>query len=130
MADYDTHDIPSELVALVGQLMPLMLLGEHASLTALRAQWAEARMTKATISPAGFYVDFTVPAGVPLAEPRNISSGSADISADGLKHGAGCVLHIRDGKLSCLEGFTYDDEWPEHPSNAAVARAVPVAPGT
>ncbi len=32
---------------------------------------------------------------------------------EGVAHGAGFVLFIRDGALACLEGFTYDEPWPE-----------------
>ena len=30
-----------------------------------------------------------------------------------LAHGAGFVLFIRGGRLSMLEGYTYDEPWPD-----------------
>jgi hypothetical protein len=36
-----------------------------------------------------------------------------DGTVNGLAHGAGFVLFIRDGKLDILEGFTYDEPWPK-----------------
>jgi hypothetical protein len=32
---------------------------------------------------------------------------------DGLKHGAGFALWIENGMLATLEGFSYDERWPE-----------------
>ena len=34
-----------------------------------------------------------------------------------LKHGAGFVLYIDEGRITCLEGFTHGNEsWPEAPN--------------
>jgi hypothetical protein len=42
---------------------------------------------------------------------RVISDVGAEI--EGVRHGVGFVLFIQDGRLDCLEGFTYDDPWPD-----------------
>jgi hypothetical protein len=42
----------------------------------------------------------------------------ADI--DGLEHGAGFVLWLEDGWLSCLEGFSYAEPWPDTASRFSV----------
>jgi len=40
-----------------------------------------------------------------------------DVHAElaGLSHGAGFVLFIKDGRLDCLEGLTYDEAWHAGP---------------
>jgi hypothetical protein len=39
----------------------------------------------------------------------------SDVGAEfpNLRHGAGFVLSIRDGVVTMMEGFTYDEPWPE-----------------
>jgi hypothetical protein len=34
----------------------------------------------------------------------------------GLVHGAGFVLFVRDGRIDTLEGFSYDEPWPQQVS--------------
>jgi hypothetical protein len=50
-----------------------------------------------------------------------------DIGADipGLAHGAGFVLFVRGGVISMLEGFSYDEKWPESISEFKLFRALP-----
>jgi hypothetical protein len=38
-----------------------------------------------------------------------------DVGAEfpALKHGAGFVLFVRGGVITMLEGYTYDEAWPE-----------------
>lgn len=38
-----------------------------------------------------------------------------DVGAEfpNVKHGTGFLLFIRDGVASWLEGYTYDERWPE-----------------
>ena len=54
--------------------------------------------------------------------------GHVDIQVEGVEHGAGCVLFVRGGVISVLEGFTYDDEWPEHPVILELRDPCPIAP--
>jgi hypothetical protein len=35
---------------------------------------------------------------------------------EGLEHGAGFMLFIDDGVLVMLEGYTYDEPWPQRMS--------------
>jgi hypothetical protein len=39
------------------------------------------------------------------------------VTWDGLLHGASLILFIDHGVLALLEGFTYDDPWPESMEN-------------
>jgi hypothetical protein len=44
--------------------------------------------------------------------PRIVLSG-VHASVDGLANGVGFVLFVEDGLLDLLEGFTYDEPWPQ-----------------
>jgi hypothetical protein len=41
--------------------------------------------------------------------------GSGDVGAtiEGVNHGAGFLIFVRDGYLKFLEGYTYDEPWPD-----------------
>ena len=77
----------------------------------------------------GFYVHFEVPAACPLAEPRDFAGGSAEIDLTGVSHGAGCVVFVREGRLSTFEGYVYDGTWEIDALIISVRRVVPVFPG-
>ena len=123
---FDPANAPPQLLDLVDRLMPLLLAGDHPTLVTLRAQYQRARITKVELTGVGFFVDFEVPPEMAKTEPRDLTGGSANIAVAGVKHGAGCVLFVREGCLTMLEGFTYDDEWPEHPKVLAIEDPVAV----
>jgi hypothetical protein len=39
---------------------------------------------------------------------------------DGVAHGVGLVLFVEEGRLALLEGFTYDDPWPDEIANYSI----------
>jgi hypothetical protein len=44
------------------------------------------------------------------------------IATTGVENGAGCLLFVRDGVLSSLEGYTYvGEEWPGTPGRPGAA---------
>jgi hypothetical protein len=55
-------------------------------------------------------------------------SVAAVVPGGGAPHGAGCILFVREGRLAMLEGFSYDDEWPENAAVLAVSDVVPLDP--
>ena len=105
--------IPPDMLALIRQLMPLLLSGQHPAASALRKQYECARVTRMELTGAGFAADFDVDDQAPLADPGEITGGSVAIDLDGLRLGAGCVLFVRGGKLRTLEGYTFEEPWPE-----------------
>jgi hypothetical protein len=126
---YTPADAPTEMLDLVGRLMPLLLAGDHPTCAALRAQYACAHVAEVELTGAGFFVRFGVPAESPCTEPKNFTGGHVSMQVDGVKHGAGCVLLVRDGVIDTLEGYTYDDEWPEHPLVLSLTDPSPCCPG-
>lgn len=102
------------LNALEQAVLDKLLSGDHPALSTLRAQAAQARLVGRELSGVGFFCSFEVPPEAPRLEPPG-SFDIGDVNADvsGLKHGAGFVLFIRNGRLDMLEGFSYDEPWPQ-----------------
>ena len=66
------------------------------------------------LSGTGFFSHFVV-----LTDPPLIAPPSFEISVDSLLQSgeaAGFTLFVRNGRLECLEGYTYGDTpWPDRP---------------
>ena len=107
--------------------MPLLLVGDHATCALLRDQYASSSIRKVELTGVGLFVDFEVPATVPRIVPPNITGGDVNIEVEGMKYGAGCVLFVKAGAISTLEGYAHGGEqWPEHPVVGALRDAVPI----
>jgi len=89
-----------------------LLSGDHPVLAALRAQAAKARLIKRECTGVGDFCYFKVPAEAPILKGDFVID---DINAEleGLAHGAGFQIFITDGRLDVLEGYTYDEPWPQ-----------------
>lgn len=91
-----------------------LLAGDHEVLATLRKQASGARLTKREHTGVGFFCWFEVAPDAPLVEgPGDFELDDVNAEITGLAHGAGFVLFIRGGRLDNLEGFTYDEPWPE-----------------
>lgn len=85
------------------------IIGEYPILAdALACQLAEATVCNRRDTGKGFYTDLIVSDGAPLVvTPSPIGEPSADV--DGLEHGMGFLLMVRDCKMVCLEGYSFED---------------------
>jgi hypothetical protein len=126
---YTTDKVPAEVRELVDSLVPSLLEGSHPALSALREQFSRSAIGSAELSGVGVFVEFKIPPDERLAVPSDFTGGSADISLQGVEHGAGCVLFIRAGKLAMFEAFTYDEPWPENSRVVRVENVMPIDPG-
>ncbi|OGO26748.1 MAG: hypothetical protein A2136_08600 [Chloroflexi bacterium RBG_16_54_11] len=109
-------------------LMNLLLQGEHPILNILRQQYASARVVSRSFTGYGFYTHYGILKTVPLVEPQNFAAGNVNIQLEGVLNGAGCVLFIRDGRLSFLECYTFDDPWPDQIMIKSLSEAIPAIP--
>jgi hypothetical protein len=109
-------------------LMTLLLQGHHPILSILRQQYASAKVESREFSGVGFFTEFVVSETAPLVEPPNFAAGNVDIQLQNLRYGAGCVLFIRDGKLACLECYTFSEPWPEPIIIKSLSNAIPAIP--
>jgi len=106
------------LNALEQAVLDKLLAGDHPVLVALRAQAEKARVTRREYTGVGFFCDFDTSLGVsPLETRSDFHLGDVNASLDGLKHGAGFILFVRKGRLATLEGYTYEEPWPQKIQN-------------
>jgi len=113
------------LTELETAVLDAMLERPGAPFVTLREQLSRAEVSKREFTRVGFFTHFALPEAAPVA--RNVPDATlgADVAAEipGLKHGAGFVLFIRGGAITMLEGFTYDEKWPENTAGFRISRA-------
>jgi hypothetical protein len=102
-----------ELDPLERKAMELLLAGDDPTLNVLREQYHVGEVIKRELTGAGFHVAFSVPpAAVRLDARKSLHFGDVKAEIEGLQYGAGFVLHVRDGVIDQLEGYSYDEPWP------------------
>lgn len=105
----------ADLTGLERAVIACLLAPKHPVTDALRYQADRCRVAAREFTGVGFYTTLEVPSDAPPAAVRSGRMTLGDVTAtiDGLKRGAGFVLWIEDGVLRELEGFSYDEPWPE-----------------
>ena len=71
-------------------------------------------ITEISLSGAGFFVDFEIPAEIARVAPANFQGGVVNIRVEGVENGAGCLLFVRDGVLSFLPRSRCRRPWRGH----------------
>lgn len=97
-------------------VMEKLLEGESQNLAILRDQFHSATIEFRRLTGTGFLLRFRLPND---AKPASMKSGRVhvgDVEAEisGLANGAGFVLFIKDGKIEILEGYSYEEKWPDY----------------
>lgn len=102
------------LTALEDQVLQALLAGGDEALAVLRQQAEEARILSRRKTGVGFYTEISVPPEVPrLAGRPSFKLGDVNGTAANVRHGLGFLLYVTNGAISMLEGYTYDDPWPD-----------------
>ncbi len=98
-------------------ILDKILDGDHPALATLRKQLDACRVKERTLSGKGFFTELHLPDDAPRAALHKTRVRFGDVIADieGVPHGAGFLLFIDDGRLTMLEGYTFEGPWPEHP---------------
>jgi len=78
---------------------------------ALTDQLGGAQVTSRNNTGAGFYTDLRVADDAPLAITAS-PIGEPFANVGGLAHGMGFLLMVRDGRMVCLEGYSFEDHAP------------------
>lgn len=79
----------------------------------LREQYKNAQVVSREFSGAGFFTNFRVPENVArVTEPVPYGYGNVACDINGIKSFGGFVLFVKNGVMTCLEGYTFYDEWP------------------
>ena len=80
----------------------------------LRAQFEHAVVQKREFSKYGFSTDYAVePPLKTLGDDVNLQLGKHQWNINGLRYGSDYILWITNGLISCLEGFSYEEPWPD-----------------
>ena len=101
------------LTPLERDVIATILRPVHPVMDALRAQLAVCRTKSREFTGVGFYTQIVVPQALTAAGIDRLTLGDVHADIDGVEHGAGFVLWIDGGMLDTLEGFTYDEPWPD-----------------
>ena len=94
-------------------VLAMLLEGSTPLLVELRRQFEACTIKDREFTGHGFFTDFSVPEGTCKKDGFDLVIGDVvgeDIPE--LQNGAGFVLFIKDGILTFLEGFSYDQPWP------------------
>lgn len=101
---------------LADQVMKMLLSGDAAVLSLLRAQYERAAIISEEDTGVGFYIRYQVDSALRIGEEfkNTFQLGDIDGELDGIDGAVGFVLFIKDGYLTMLEGYTNGiDKWPE-----------------
>ncbi len=106
-----------QLTKLERAVLDKLLAGRSGESQILRRQLSVARVLKRELSGVGFFTEFSAPADAPkLPRERKFRFGDVGAEIAGLQHGAGFLLLVENGYLKMLEGFSYDEAWPDDAS--------------
>ncbi|MGH6836100.1 MAG: hypothetical protein ACREC9_11230 [Methylocella sp.] len=92
-----------------------LLSGETERYRILQKQICAVRVTERKLTGVGFFTRFSTPDDVPkLSHEATFQFGDVAADINGLKHGAGFLLFVEDGRIETLEGNTYGEPWPQN----------------
>jgi hypothetical protein len=105
----------STLTSLEDRVMRMLLAGDDDALTVLRQQIKQAQISSRKLTGVGFYTEFSLPSEIARLVGRpSFKLGDVNGAAANIKHGLGFLLHVTDGAIAMLEGYTYDESWPNN----------------
>ncbi len=110
----------SNLTKLEKEVLDMLLAGDDAVLTSLRAQLNLVSVESRKISGTGFFTNLTVPqtcASKIINSNLEFKIGDVCASIEGLDYGAGFLLYVEGGLMTMLEAYSYDEPWPANTDN-------------
>ncbi len=79
----------------------------------LQTQFEKSVVQKREFSTYGFSTYYTVIAPEEtLGDAVNVQLGKHQWNINGLQRGSDYILWIKNGFITCLEGFSYNEPWP------------------
>ena len=119
------------LAALEAAVMELQLSGDAPAMESLRKQWRASTIVNREFTGVGFYTTLEVPPAVPAVEGFPVRCfGDVEAEIEGLFCGTGFIIWIKDGRLECLEGYSYQENWPDTVGRFRLWRDPNLAAGT
>jgi hypothetical protein len=111
------------LTPLEKAVLDMMLEKPGEQIEIIRQQLAHAQVERREFTGAGFFTHFIVPSDAAVRRDLpDMEIGNVGTEFPGVQHGAGFVLFIRDGVITMLEGYTYDEPWPEKTDEFSLKR--------
>jgi len=102
------------LTTLEEQVLEMLLYGNDEVFVVLRQQAKKVHVSSRKMTGVGFFTDFEVPLDMPRVEWHpTLKLGDVVGEADNVKHGVGFLLYVDGGTRSMLEGYTYEEPWPD-----------------
>jgi len=95
------------------RVLQMLLEGSHALLPLLRQQIEQSEVKSREMTGVGFFTHVSIPEELRIYGSPSFELSDVSGSASNVRHCFGFVLFIRKGVVSMLEGFTYDDPWPD-----------------
>jgi len=92
-------------------VMEKILQGTHPVLIEIKRQFNSCVVKNRELTGIGFYLYFAVSDSL-LDVAIDLQFGDVIADIDGLENGAGFVIYINNGKLDMLEGYSYEESWP------------------
>ena len=104
-----------DLTKLERDVIATILEPNHPVMNALRRQFERCHVASRETTGVGFFTDLDIETDVERApvKPGRMFLHDVTVTIEGLERGAGFVLFVEDGVLDTLEGFTYDEPWPD-----------------
>jgi hypothetical protein len=90
-----------------------ILQGESIPLLKLRHQIDNCIVKERDFTGYGFFTKLAVPENIQKIDDLNLKFGDVFGSVPGVEHGVGFLVYIKDGIIYMLEGYSYDEPWPE-----------------
>jgi hypothetical protein len=106
---------PDGLTSLEHDVIATLLRPDHPVFQALRLEFERCEAAARELTGVGFFTELStqIDAAPAPVRPGRLRLNGVVAEIDGLKHGAGFLLWIENGVLVTLEGFSYDEPWPE-----------------
>ena len=102
-----------EMTTFEREVMTMLLSGEDTVLCTLRQQLSVSQVKGRELTGTGFFTTFLVPKEAPRVSGQgDFHLGNVIAKVDGLENGAGFVLFVKNGAIDFLEGYSYDEAWP------------------
>lgn len=110
--------VNNNFIKFENDVMQKILHEDNALYEQLSKQYKCAVITNREFSGCGFFTKFNIlDESLRLKDFMNIELGNTRAIIEGIKNGIGFVLFIRNGFITTLEGYTYDDKWPDNISD-------------
>lgn len=102
-----------QLTILEKAILEKLLNGKAEVFQILFKQYLALQVVNRELTGVGFWTNFTIPAGaMKLSGSPSFWFGDVHADINGLEHGAGFEILVKDGCLRMLEGYSYDEPWP------------------